>query len=584
MGRKKRDLKDDFIVSGFLFHMSQIYIYQFALILLVSALFFALKVGITPILLPICFIGSAILLYIFYDREIGICFLLEIVAAFIILMLAIIFSGIIYDNTWDGNTYHKLGVGMMRYGWNPLYELPEGEVAARIIRTDQLFDISLWTEAYTKGTETFGAAVYAITGNIECGKAYTLLVMFCGFSVTCYILRKIGKTRVMSLLFSIAVAIHPLAVQQIDSFYVDGFLHIMVVGMIFSLVMYMDPTNVFDRKIAWSMVLGTVIICSNVKFTGLLFSACFCFANFLYKSVCNWKKAQKEQILKDMLMFGCIAMIAVFWAGSTSYVTNLIRHKTIGYPLTGKDPVSFESSISPFAGKNHVSNLLVSIYSEMDNFNYASGREPELKLPMTYRSTPERDALFRAVDIVLSGFGPYFSAVFTIALISIAFWVCTNKFKENLIIFVNLFTCIVLCAMISESWLAKYSPHVYIIALIGFYLVLDSLKQPARAMAGGIITAIYLVNSLVFLKYIPEEIVQSKEIKCTIAGMSEYDRVVFDYTDIGAYPGICFNLIDEEVDYRVDLGLNEAGQGTRLHELYPYFYMTSWMPEQDDKK
>lgn len=569
--------------SRFVFHISQIYIYLIASEILIAALLFAAGRGIGWYLLPVSFMAALFLLAQFYDGDINKTIVYEIIASAILLTGFIYFSGRIFDTTWDGNTYHKMAVGLMRYKWNPLRELPGGDVTQRIIGTTEMFDISLYTEAYTKGTEIFGASIYAMTDNIECGKAYTLLSMFCAFGITYHILQSKKKGTFMSLLFAVVVAMNPIAVQQIDSFYVDGFLHLMLYILILSLIQAADKEPVCSAGISGSLVASSMIILSNTKFTGLLYGGIYCIAYYIYGCIKRIRDKQAgwfKRCLKIGLLFACLAGVCIFWAGNSSYLTNIIRHKTIGYPLTGKNGYTFESSISPFPEKNHIKNLLIAIYCRMDNFTYASGQKPILKIPFSIYWNDTEKLYLKSVDCLLSGFGIWFSAAFTIGIISIVIkLVKMKKDKKFWFWLMNLLIIAVICGIISESWYAKYSPHVYFIPLIGLYFILDSNRTYIAKYAGVFVSFVFLFNGLLFLWFVPEEIRQSKVLYNNIISMKQYETVLFDYNSIGAYPGICFNLLDQNVHYQVDLSLNESGVKNRLHPTYPVFARTYWIPK-----
>lgn len=51
---------------------------------------------------------------------------------------------------------------------------------------------------------------------------------------------------------------NPIAVQQLDTYYVDGFLHLMLYITVISLIMNMESNQVTDEKISFSMVAASV--------------------------------------------------------------------------------------------------------------------------------------------------------------------------------------------------------------------------------------------------------------------------------------------------------------------------------------
>ena len=49
----------------------------------------------------------------------------------LLLILTALLSSSIFDMSWDGNSYHKTCVGLLKYGWNPIYET-FGDANARL--------------------------------------------------------------------------------------------------------------------------------------------------------------------------------------------------------------------------------------------------------------------------------------------------------------------------------------------------------------------------------------------------------------------------------------------------------------------
>ncbi len=75
--------------------------------------------------------------------------------------------------------------------------------------------------------------------------------------------------------------------------------------------------------------------------------------------------------------------MTILWAGNTSYLTNIIRHGELTYPLTGPNKVDIMSGNSPFdeSRDTRITNLFVSLFSKMDNVRFNSDRSPVLKIP-----------------------------------------------------------------------------------------------------------------------------------------------------------------------------------------------------------
>ena len=92
--------------------------------------------------------------------------IINIMLSICILFFTIMIANVFYDNTWDGNTYHKEMIGLMKNGMNPVYNSESGDI---------------WVQHYARAVETFSAVIYSFTGNIESGKALNfifILILF----------------------------------------------------------------------------------------------------------------------------------------------------------------------------------------------------------------------------------------------------------------------------------------------------------------------------------------------------------------------------------------------------------------------
>ena len=100
--------------------------------------------------------------------------IISIIIAFVVLLISIIVSGGIYDQSDDGNTYHKETIYMLKEGWNPVYDdYKEYAISKKISYNHQL-----WSEHYPKTTWILASSIYDITGNIETGKFYNILYIY----------------------------------------------------------------------------------------------------------------------------------------------------------------------------------------------------------------------------------------------------------------------------------------------------------------------------------------------------------------------------------------------------------------------
>ena len=132
--------------------------------ILVSTVLFTLRFPIHSINIGIAIVLSAIMCHLFMGRSAKYTFAAVVIGILILFLSVIVCSGF-YDWSYDGNTYHKSMIGALKYGWNPLYDtfydFAHDHLDFLSTRTNT------WYDAYPKGTEIWGACVYALTNHIE---------------------------------------------------------------------------------------------------------------------------------------------------------------------------------------------------------------------------------------------------------------------------------------------------------------------------------------------------------------------------------------------------------------------------------
>ena len=511
-------------VTLFALHLCQLFLYLIAGNILLVSIGFLFGITISWVTLPLSLAVSVIALVFFYDKPIDSMIIWEILTATLILGVFVWFCGNIYDQTADGNYYHKLATGLMQSGWNPLTELPQDRYSDIIVCKDNTIfgSGSIWVEAYGKATWIFGASIYAVTENIETGKAFTLVGMLCVFLITVVFLKAKNKSNLVCVLFALAATLNPVAVYQLKNFYVDGFLYTILYVLVVSLIMQAQGI-VVSAKTSWSMIAAAMVICGNIKFTGLMYGGIFCVVYFLWFCInhCkqrNWKPDWKLYFYR-MAIFTSIALATVVWAGNASYMTNFLRHRNFLYPVFGKDKIDIVTANSPFRYANHFENFFISLFSKMSNpmgeAAWESDLTENLKIPFTIDLEVEWSQLVSA-DIRLSGFGIFFSGIFLIAIVIILIHLIRTKKNQSFyFLLMNFVLCSGLTFGLTESWWARYAPYVYFIVLISLYLILD-VKHKILQICGYCFAALVIVNGALFLQPLPNQIEISQQIRSNL--------------------------------------------------------------------
>ena len=116
--------------------------------ILLTSVLFLLHISITAVNILLSLGATILLSWLMFRKKDRKELAISAGVAVLILIISIFIASHTYDMTWDGNTYHKLAVGMLKDGWNPVYESAE-EYIARDVTNIGLEDDgrnSIWIE------------------------------------------------------------------------------------------------------------------------------------------------------------------------------------------------------------------------------------------------------------------------------------------------------------------------------------------------------------------------------------------------------------------------------------------------------
>lgn len=372
-------------------------------------------------------------------------------AAFSLLMvLAALSVGQLYDLSFDGQVYHIPGVIALADGWNPIRE-------PTLSQWNSEFERSLgpvvYVQHYAKGAWIFSAAMYKSLGNLELGKVLNVLLIFSAFTVACLFFAREGWSKVMGGGMALAVALNPVAVYQASTFYVDGAL-----ASLFSIILFLSLDYMRRPNRASLLLLAcSVLLIVEIKFTGLVY-AIFLIGGLLALA---WPSKGTRVVLAYAGYMGAVGLIGVLIVGYQPYVTNTLGHGHPFYPALGRD--SEENVISTqapaeFISQNRFEKLLRSTLARSDNEAIAS------KTPfITYRSELET---FSGADIRYGGFGPLFSGILLLSLVAVLLSI--RKVPSSVAKTALALAGILLGTVIvnPEAWWARLSPQLWLLPLM----------------------------------------------------------------------------------------------------------------------
>lgn len=477
------------------------------LILLITTLLFFIKVTITPFHLPVITILAIIAFLIFYKKDSKKINVISVILAILIFAIITLVEGKIYDSTADGNTYHKLAIGCMKNGWNPCYESSEDfdKEQGNTFDTSSENVNTLWIDHYAKATEIFAAVIYDFTGNIESGKGYTLILMFSSFGIIfSYLFNDKKRSLFTSIMIPFLLVFNAITVVQIFNYYVDGALMLSILMILYGLIRECEKQKK-DRIENLLILASNIILCINIKFTGVAFAAVYCFVFYVYWLIKAYKTSKEEFIkqLKIYTIFYTITVIvSIVIVGFSSYTKNFLDHGHPLYPLYGKDHVAnmvVMEQPSSFNDKNHLEIFLISMFSKGENVSPIYSTEniqPTLKIPFTILDGEINN--YKIPDIRVGGFGPLFSVVFIASIVGTLYIIVKlikDKSWEILIPYCLILgvTGILILALDGNYW-ARYIPYFYSVPLLVLSYLLWDKEKKIEYILGIVLSVIMVVN------------------------------------------------------------------------------------------
>lgn len=409
---------------------------------------------------------------------------LQIVSVCAIIVIAVFAALSSYDWSWDGNTYHKIAIGQMKNGWNPVYQKAEdfnnshansfvlnGENTVRKDFTGNW----VWVNHYPKSSWMYAANLYATTGNIEAGKSQTLLliaaVLFISYG---YLSTKLNRNR--ALVLSAILAFNPVIVAQIPTYYNDGmmgnWLLLLILGFMFITdKKFKDKTKYW---LAFLLIGAAIIIGGNLKFTGLVYAGVISLAYVVYMMIIkDW------QMVRRVIICGAVGLVlSVLVVGASAYVKNTIYHHHPLYPLAGTGKIGIMSGNQPTEFENK-SGLRKFFEVNLAKTSNDSSKDPSLKVPFTIHIDELQVFASRAgSDIRFGGYGVWFGGILLLCAGAFIYlgYLYKNRISKYWVIYIPIITIIVCVLAFGESWWARYVPHMILIPILAATLLYLSKK------------------------------------------------------------------------------------------------------------
>lgn len=414
------------------------------------------------------------------------------IIAFVIFLGACCFEGYLMDFSYDGQAYHQLGVLMLADGWNPFWD---GEIFQK--------PSSLWVYTYPRIVELWSAGIYSVSKNIMAGKACLLMLAITATLWGYRFLQKTGLTLVkwQTIIFAFLAAFNPIVVCQLNTYYIDGFLYILFLLIIYDIYIIFDQEKEEKTVYYELLLIGLIAALCNTKFTGAVYAVVLVIAIIViaYLNIGGLIKIRQKLVLLCTISL----MIGVFFWGFNPYMTNLYRHGHVFYPLMGNKPVDIITAHGhpDFLKHNRVIKLIWANISECNNAVGYDKEEvcekeglPKIKLPGIIRKN-EIKCLY-AYSTHIGGFGVWFNIILVCSVILLIYGLCKRCFSCNEL--TVLFLLLVSVLINPECWWARYSPQFYLFPLLIFVLAVKKDIIWSNYFKTGIIVVMLINVGLLF--------------------------------------------------------------------------------------
>lgn len=552
-------------ISNVFYKISVGLLFLITQIVIVTSIFFLLGISINILntIIPIILLVS----YIFYTEDTNKKAILILAGILIIISICIVYSGQVYDNTWDGSAYHKQAVGLLKEGWNPIFQssMDYNSISSSISVGGE--NPLLWAETYPKATWYFASTIYYITNNIEAGKCYTLLFSFIMFGILFEYLMKLHYKCIFSVLISSLASFNPIVCAQFQSYYLDG-LAICVLGLIMLISVKIVNGTKENIKENYFILFSLIIWGCNLKFSILLFTITYIGVLYIYTCVLE----RKINIKRFLILLG-MGGFSVLVVGFAPYMTNLIRYNDIFYGFSNMIGATNWGEEIGVSGLNNIERFWMSLFGRMSHGNYHSLQEI-LKIPFTFNK--EELIYYSIVDTRIGGFGIFFSGLFLISLIIIILYIVKSiKIKDisnaNFLIGIFFIITIIEVMFLPATHTARYVGHIFFFVLWSFTIVYHENKKKFISYA---LILISILNILPWCQVSYRRLIESNATTAILKELgkqSEEDNKIFSIAFYAYdFNGIQYNLKDFNIRYKY-IPLEEIGDNYKT-TYYNWIY------------
>lgn len=499
-----------------------------------------------------------------------------------VIALGLLLSGVIFDISWDGNTYHKTAVGLMMDGWNPMdYECMD--VLSENQKTQGMAYNAQWINHYANGGWMMSAVIAGCLGNIELGKAINLYSMIAVFCILFYVLKQYISKSWMVLLIAFLAVCNPITLSQVESFYIDGDLYLFLLLCLIGVVGL--EKGVLQKRFCGLFLFSAIAMCINLKFTGTVYVGCFCISGFACQMILKLRQEKfMVHFLKNAVMYLVMAAVSIGVLGYTSYVSNYLEKGNPLYPLVGEEKVDIMSYSQPntFSEMSNPEKSIRSLFGKSANISASSMSVPEVKIPFWVSLSEIKSCM--NTDTRVAGMGVWFSSIFILALVVDVLFLWKNRKKrkvEVLLCTAWLCTSLAMFLFVPGGWWMRYSAHLYFFVILSMIAVAKWLEGNSNRWKKAIAILLFCVigiNTACFTLSPASAVYKSVSIWKDKKEMTNAQKSSGQPITVGLKPthmtGVLWNLKHWGISYEVDEEYQEG--------MTAYNKLISWSVNMED--
>lgn len=521
------------------------------MVTLTTVLFFV-HITITPFHLIASLLITSVVYYLLIKNKSNTKEFIKIIGISLgVIIISTLISTFMFDRSSDGNTYHKDAVGVLKQGFNPVYESSSKIIKNRKDDSKNLTEYSIWNDHYAKANWVIAANFYSLTDNIESGKAMNLITIYIVFCFIFSTLVEILNNK-KALILTLVTVLNPITVAQMFTYYNDQLVCLL---LFLSILFLIKLDKNLDNKESWFGYILTFILLANMKFNGLGYLLVFSFlfvCRYLYTA---YKNQEFLKIFKKLcLIFIPLFIVSLVIVGYPTYIKNTIDHQNPFFPLyddNGEDIITAQQP-KKFLEMNNVEKLFYGTFSKANNLR--DNDKTELKIPFAVYKEELTPAMSN--DLRISGWGILFSGLLICSIIIFIKYYKEYK-KESWILYTLSITVLLLLVM-SESWWARYTPHFYLFIILSLYVLLKYGKYKKLNWLYIILISINTLLPLAGNSYYTLK--NSIQIHKDLNNLSGKKIIVNEK----GMNGIIYNLKDYNIKFEID----EKVTGKELYYHY----------------